>query len=80
MKHWTAFPAGGPSPCKSCGGKRLIAAGKGGYKCENGDAGIRQTGGDGLSQKEVFDPHKLLKFTQSPMQSANWRPLFPESE
>ena len=44
VKHWTALPSGGP--CKSCGGRRLIAAGKGGYKCENGDAGIRLAGMD----------------------------------
>ena len=39
------------------------SVGKGGYKCENGDAGICQADGDRLCTKEVLDSSKLLKYS-----------------
>ena len=61
---WTSFPSVGP--CKSCGGKRLIATGKAGYKCENSDAGICLAGMDCVL-KECLIHAKLQRCTQLEM-------------
>ena len=50
----------------------MIAAGKGGYKCENGDAGIRQTGRDGLCPYDTLEP-KLENPEPSNMVKLDWR-------